>query len=124
MLARSQECWFADNASGEIKNWWDTLTAIGPDFGYFPNAKKCWIIVKPESAKELFQSTAINVTTEGHKHLGALIGSEEYQKDYVDGKVTEWVGEIVKLVEIATTEPQACYSAYIFGLKHKWTYIL
>ena len=34
------------------------------------------------------------------------------------------VGEIVKLAEIATTEPQACYSAYIFGLKHKWTYFL
>ena len=53
-----------------------------------------------------------------------MIGSQEYQKDYVDGKVTEWVGEIVKLAEIATTEPQACYSAYIFGLKHKWTYFL
>ena len=72
----------------------------------------------------MFQSTAINVTTEGHKHLGAVIGSEEYEKDYVDGKVTEWVGEIVKLAEIATTEPQACYSAYVFGLKHKWTYFL
>ena len=34
------------------------------------------------------------------------------------------VGEIVKLAELATTEPQACYSAYIFGLKHKWTYFL
>ena len=59
-----------------------------------------WIIVKPEreeSARELFQSTAINVTTEGHRHLGAVIGSQDYQKDYVDGKVTEWVSEIVKL---------------------------
>ena len=66
---------------------WDTLTAIGPDFGSFPNAKKCWIIVKPEkeeSARELFQSTVINVTTKGHKHLGAVIGSQENQKDYVD----------------------------------------
>ena len=53
-----------------------------------------------------------------------MIGSEEYQKDYVDGKVTEWVGEIVKLAEITTTEPQAFYSAYIFGLKNKWTYFL
>ena len=61
----------------------------------------------------MFQSTAINVTTEGHKHLGAVIGSQEYQKDYVDGKLAEWVGEIVKLAEIATTEPQACYFAYI-----------
>ena len=49
----TKQCWFADDASGagslgEKKNWWDSLTAIGPDFGYFPNAKKCWIIVKPD----------------------------------------------------------------------------
>ena len=93
---------------GEIKKRWDTLTVIGPYFGYFPNAKKCWIIVKPEreeSARELFQSTAINVTTEGHKHLGAVTASQEYQNDYVDRKVTEWVSEMVKLAEIGTTEP-------------------
>ena len=119
----TKQCCFADDTSGEgplgeIKKWWDTLTAIGPDFEYFPNAKKCWITVKPEreeSARELFQSTAINVTTEGHKDLGEVIGSREYQKDYVDGKVTEWVSEIVKLAKIATTEPQACYSAYILS---------
>ena len=64
------------------------------------------------------------MTNEGHQHLGAVIGSQEYQKDYVDGKVTEWVSEIVKLAEIATTEPQACYSAYMFVFKHKWTYFL
>ncbi|KXJ07421.1 hypothetical protein AC249_AIPGENE23493 [Exaiptasia diaphana] len=116
----TKQCWFADDASGagslsEIKN---TLTEIGPDFGYFPNAKKCWLIVKPEkeeSAKELFQSTAINVTTEGHQHLGRVIGSQEFHDGYVNGKVNKWVLEITKLVEIAITEPQACYSAYIFG---------
>ncbi len=32
--------------------------------------------------------------------------------------------EIVKLADIATTEPQDCYSACIFGLKHNWTYFL
>ena len=69
----------------------------------------------------MFQQRAINVTTEGHKHLGAVIGSQEYQKD---GTVTEWVSEIVKLAKIGTTEPQACYSAYIFGLKRKWNYFL
>jgi len=24
----------------------------------------------------------------------------------------------------AATQPQACYAAYTFGLKHKWTYYL
>ena len=40
-----KQCWFADDASeagsiAEIRRWWDTLNNLGPDFGYFPNAKK------------------------------------------------------------------------------------
>ncbi|PFX26629.1 hypothetical protein AWC38_SpisGene8673 [Stylophora pistillata] len=81
----TKQCWFADDASragplGEVKKWWDTLTTIGPAFGYFPNARKCCIVVKPEkeeSAKDVFKSTAINITSKGHKHLGAVIGSQE-----------------------------------------------
>ena len=72
----------------------------------------------------MFKSTAINVTSEGHKHLGAVIGLQEYQKEYVDEKVSEWVSEIAQLAEFAATELQACYSAYMFGLKHRWTYFL
>ena len=33
-------------------------------------------------------------------------------------------GQVVKLAEFALTQPQACYAAYTFGLKHKWTYYL
>ena len=45
----TKQCWFADDASGavplgEIKNWWDTLTAIGPGFGYFPDAKSVGLL--------------------------------------------------------------------------------
>lgn len=53
-----------------------------------------------------------------------MIGSQEYQKEYVDEKVSEWVSEIAQLAEFAATELQACYSAYMFGLKHRWTYFL
>ena len=28
----------------EIRTWWDALSTLGPDFGYFPNDRKCWII--------------------------------------------------------------------------------
>lgn len=48
-----KEYWFADDASGaatisEIKQWGDGLNTFGEDIDYFPNAKKCWIIAKPE----------------------------------------------------------------------------
>ena len=34
------------------------------------------------------------------------------------------VCQVVKLAEFAATQPQACYAAYTFGLKRKWTYYL
>ena len=111
----------------EIKKWWDVLNSLGPVFGYFPNPKKCWIISKPDkeaSVKEVFKDTAVNVTVEGQKHLGAVIGSREYLEEYVSEKVTNWVSEITKLAEFALSQPQACYAAYTFGLKHRWTYFL
>ena len=127
-----KQCWFADDASGadpvaEVKRWWDTLSAIGPDFGYYPNGKKCWIITKPDGeiiVKEAFKGTAINVTVQGQRHLGAAIGSREYFEEYVNDKVTSWISEITKLAKFAVTQPQASYAAYTFGLKHRWTYFL
>ena len=81
-----KQCWFADDASGagsvaEIKKWWDSISAIGPDSGYYPNGKKYWIITKPDReiiVKEAFKETAINVTVQRQRHLGAAIGSQEF----------------------------------------------
>ena len=127
-----KQCWFADDATGagslgELKKWWGVLNESGPSLGYFPNAKKCWLIVKPEkeeAARDLFDQTSINISTRGQKHLGAVLGSRSYLEEYVSEKVDDWVGQVVKLAEFAATQPQACYAAYTFGLKHKWTYYL
>ena len=123
---------FADDASGadpvtEIKVCWDTLNAIGPDFDYYPNDKKRWIIAKPNKEtimKGVFKEIAVNVTVQGQKHLGAAIGSREFVEDYVTDKVSNWISEIRILAEITVTHPQACYAAYTFRLKHRWTYFL
>ena len=70
-----KKCWFADDASGagsimETRTCWDAFSTLGPDFGYFPNDGKCWIIAKPakeESVREAFKDTSINVTVQGQK---------------------------------------------------------
>ena len=36
----------------------------------------------------------------------------------------DWVSQVTKLAEFALTQPQACYSAFTFGLCHRWTYFL
>ena len=35
-----------------------------------------------------------------------------------------WVKKVATLAEFALSKPQACYAAYTFGLKHRWTYFL
>ena len=67
----AKQCWFADDATGagpleEVKQWWDELRDAGPPLGYYPNSKKCWLVVKPEKeghAKEIFAGTGINITS-------------------------------------------------------------
>ena len=106
---------------------WYELEESGPGLGYFPNAKKCWLIVKPrreEEARELFAGTAINVTTEGQKHLGAAPGPRSYLEEYVNDKVVDRVNEVKRLAEFAVSQPQACFAAFTFELKHRGTYFL
>ena len=50
------QAWFADDSSAAgnlsgIFKWWNKLSEIGPQFGYFPNPSKCVLIVKDEDMK-------------------------------------------------------------------------
>ena len=86
-----KQCWFAADDTGagslgELKKWWGELNESGPCLGYFPNAKKCRLIVKPEkeeAARDLFRQTLINISTQAQKHLGAVLGSRSYLDEYV-----------------------------------------
>ena len=64
----------------QLKNWWKALCMLGPKFGYYPEDSKSWLIVK-EKAKQrtvtVFKDTAIKITTEDQRHLGAVIGSSK-----------------------------------------------
>ena len=73
---------------------------------------------------EVFQNTGINVTTEGRRHLGAALGSRDFLEGYVNEKAEQWVEEVIKLSEFANSQPQACFAAYTFGLKYRWTYFM
>ena len=127
-----KQCWFANDATAsgslkDVRKWWEELSESGPPLGYFPNAKKCLLIIKPEreqAAREAFRDTAINVTTEGHKHLGAALGSRSFLEEYDGERVDEWVNEVTKLADFAISQPQACYAAFTFGLRHRWTCFL
>ena len=59
------------------------------------------------------------MTIFGQRHLGAVIGSELYQKEYIEEIVSKWRDELLLLTEIAEIQPQAAHSAYMHGFKSK-----
>ena len=49
------------------------------------------------------EQLTINVTIEGLKHLGAALGSRTFLEEYVGEKVDEWVNEVTKLADFASS---------------------
>ena len=127
----NKQVWFADDATAggnldRLKTWWDRISEIGPDYGYYPNSSKTWLIVKDsnlEEAKTLFQGTGVSITAEGKRHLGAAIGTNSFVESYVKRKVSVWVHEVEHLSSIAVTQPHAAYAAFTHGQTSKWTYL-
>ena len=77
----------------DLKYWWERLCELGLKFGYYPEASKTWLIAKNdfyEMANTTFKSTKINVTSNGKRHLGTIIGSRSY-KDYMNEKINQWI---------------------------------
>ena len=90
-----KQVWLADDATGagklaNLKKWWTALTELGYKYGYYVNASKSWIILKNEEtlkrAEHLFMDTGIKFTTEGKRHLGAALGSDNFKKEYIGKK--------------------------------------
>ena len=98
--------WFADDTGGlgklvQLREWCDLLTSIGPKLEYFLKPSICWLVIKSEGlreqAKQVFENTNINITSEGRLFLGATIGSQNFTKDYLRDKVEEWSYELSSL---------------------------
>ena len=77
----AKQVWYADDATGagtcnDLRLFWDSMQRHGAGYGYYPNASKTHLVVKAEhieKAKERFADTGINITTEGKRHLGAVM---------------------------------------------------
>ena len=132
-LGELMQAWYADDsaAAGTLKKlqeWWDLLSVNGPKLGYFPKAVKTILILKEKSllpaAKLLFGDTGIEITCDGERHLGAVIGREDARETYVKKKVEKWVKDVEELSEIALDEPQAALSGYTKALCHRWTFVM
>ena len=93
----------------DLRIWWDTIISEGKKFGYHVNESKSWLIIKNpnhlDHAQSSFKDTGIKFTCEGKRHLGAVIGSDDFKSEYVREKITNWTQEIIKLTEYSKTQP-------------------
>ena len=131
-LPTCKHVWYADDCTAagsisDVRKWWNEIFSLSPGYGYFPNGSKTYLIVKPEyeeQAHTLFTGSDIKVTTRGHRHLGAVVGSAAFKDKYVRKHVDEWVNEVRCLSDIARTQPHAAYSAFVNGLTGHWFHII
>ena len=108
-----KQIWYADDASAggritDLRVWWNRLQELGPRYGYFVNSFKSHLLVKDDNlaiGTNLFCDTDVQVSTAGHRYLGAPLGSESFIESYITSKVSEWLAEIHKLAELANTSP-------------------
>ena len=112
-----EQVWYADDSAAggkveKLRKWWDKILEMGPDYGYYANSSKTWLLVKEdayEEAMQVFGATNIRITSSGWKYLGTTIGNEEFKSAYVRAKVEEWKMELEKLADIAVSQPQTVH---------------
>ena len=102
------------------------MLQVGPKYGYFPNPSKSILVVKDpqmiDQAKVLFGEFNMQITS-GTRHLGVGLGNTSVKDQYIADKVKGWCDDINMLADIAASEPQAAYSAYISGIQHRWKFV-
>lgn len=49
------------------------MKEIGPQFGYYPEPKKTWLVAEPQKAHILF-GNKMKVTSKSHRYLGTAVG--------------------------------------------------
>ena len=107
------QAWYADDSAAagrlkDVRQWWDTLASRGPRYGYFANSNKTWLVVKESvevEAKNLFCGTNISITSHGRPYLGAPLGTQSYQEEFVCSKVDVWVTHVQSLTKVAIMLP-------------------
>ena len=65
-----------------FRKWFDAILEKGPIYRYNEEPTKRWLIVKEEQlegAKNIFNAVGVNITTQGKKHIGVVIGKDDYK---------------------------------------------
>ena len=81
--------------------------------------KDSGVLVQMDGSKD----TGVEVISTGTRHLGAAVGTLDFQYEYVQEKIKTWIECIKKLAFIANTEPHAAFTPYTHSLQCQWTFL-
>ena len=126
------QCWFADDGAAGARlrhlwQWWEALATIGPQYGYYPNESKTYLVVKSnkeEEAREVFKRTEVQITCVGSNYLGGALGTKGFEEEFMAEKIVQWTKEIQQLADFARSQPHAAHAAFTHGLISRWTYAM
>ena len=130
--AYCKQSWYADDSGAigrlsTIKQWWDTLNAYGPKYGYYPKPQKTVLLLKDpndiKKAEKIFHGTRVQIKTDGNRYLGAAMGSNHFKQSYVKSRISKWIQDLEQLSAIAVEEPQLALAAYTKGMCHRWSFL-
>ena len=105
--------------------WFDRLRQLGPDFGYYPEPSKSYLIVYPtdiSQAQNSFGHSGVQLVS-GHHFLGSYVGDSIGSMEFVQSKVETWVNSIECLAKVADSQPQAAHAALSHSLQFEWSYL-
>ena len=71
-----------------------------------------------------FVNSNVNIAVEEKRHLGDIVGSDNYNPVYVDKLVKDLNSQLFMLSTVAESQPQAAYSAFANGFKDKLSYFM
>jgi len=117
--------WHADDTSAggllpDLLKWFSLFWSHGLEFGYFPEPKKCILVVNEHlkmDSETIFNDLGVKVVT-GNR------GDLSDQNSYVMSKVEKWVGHVKVLSDVAVTQPQLAYAGFTKSLQHKWAFLM
>ena len=77
-----------------------------------------------ERACRYFEGSNLIIRTDSVKLLGSPIGTEAFIESNIKSKFDSWTADLYLLSEIAKSQPQAVYAAFVHGVYSRWTYFL
>ena len=123
------QLWYADNSSAlgnitSLMSWFERLSIVGPQFGYFPEPTKSYLVSESpiSRASDMFHNTGINVVT-SCRFLGGCIGDEDGVNSFVTSKVNCWSHHVELLSSIAKNQPQVGYITLTKSLQQEFIFL-